>query len=135
MRSLPPEATWSVWLEQLSELARLSLRDPAPVQAVLAELAPMGDVGPVGLEEVRQQDVEARGMAPEEGLEALDRILYASPTPQVIVSPVDLHTLFAHAFALAAGGGNLDERLASLRLIRHVTSARITTGNSRPLAL
>jgi len=50
--ALPSEATWSVWLEQLSELARLSLRDPAPVQAVLAELAPMGDVGPVGLEEV-----------------------------------------------------------------------------------
>ena len=52
LAALPTEATWSVRLEQLSELARLSLRDPAPVQAVLAELAPMGDVGPVGLEEV-----------------------------------------------------------------------------------
>jgi RecB family exonuclease len=43
-----------VWLEQLSELARLSLRDPDPVLAVLAELAPMGDVGPVALEEVAE---------------------------------------------------------------------------------
>jgi CRISPR/Cas system-associated exonuclease Cas4 (RecB family) len=50
--ALPREASWSVWLERLVELAGLSLRDPTPVLAVLAELAPMGDVGPVGLEEV-----------------------------------------------------------------------------------
>jgi len=54
MDSLPATAIWSVWLEQLSELARLSLRDPDPVLAVLAELAPMGDVGPVALEEVAE---------------------------------------------------------------------------------
>ena len=52
--ALPAAATWSVWLEQLAELARLSLRDPDPVLAVLAELAPMGDVGPVALEEVAE---------------------------------------------------------------------------------
>jgi CRISPR/Cas system-associated exonuclease Cas4 (RecB family) len=50
--SLPAGAIWSVWLEQLGELARLALRDPDPVLTVLAELAPMGDVGPVALEEV-----------------------------------------------------------------------------------
>ena len=50
--ALPATALWSVWLEHLSELARISLRDPDPVLAVLAELAPMGDVGPVALEEV-----------------------------------------------------------------------------------
>jgi ATP-dependent helicase/nuclease subunit B len=50
--ALPARGVWSVWLEQLTELARLSLRDPDPVLAVLAELAPMGDVGPVGLDEV-----------------------------------------------------------------------------------
>ena len=50
--ALPREATWSVWVERLGELAGLSLREPAPVLAVLAELAPMGEVGPVGLEEV-----------------------------------------------------------------------------------
>ena len=52
--ALPATALWSVWLEQLSELARVSLRDPDPVLAVLAELAPMGDVGPVALEEVAE---------------------------------------------------------------------------------
>jgi len=52
--ALPATAIWSVWLEQLSELARVSLRDPDPVLAVLAELAPMGDVGPVALEEVAE---------------------------------------------------------------------------------
>ena len=50
--ALPAAAIWSVWLEHLNELARISLRDPDPVLAVLAELAPMGDVGPVALEEV-----------------------------------------------------------------------------------
>jgi ATP-dependent helicase/nuclease subunit B len=49
---LPSEATWSVWLSHLTELAGLSLREPEPVLAVLAELAPMGDVGLVTLEEV-----------------------------------------------------------------------------------
>ena len=52
--ALPKTANWSVWLEQLAELARLSLRDPDPVLSVLAELAPMGDVGPVGLDEVAE---------------------------------------------------------------------------------
>ncbi|MCU1334766.1 MAG: ATP-dependent nuclease, subunit [Bryobacterales bacterium] len=52
--ALPAAATWSVWLEQLAELARLSLRDPDPVLSVLAELAPMGDVGPVALDEVAE---------------------------------------------------------------------------------
>ena len=52
--SLPSSATWGVWLEQLSELARLSLREPEPVLAVLAELGPMADVGPVALEEVAE---------------------------------------------------------------------------------
>jgi len=52
--ALPAAAIWSVWLEQLTELARWSLRDPDPVLAVLAELVPMGDVGPVGLEEVAE---------------------------------------------------------------------------------
>jgi ATP-dependent helicase/nuclease subunit B len=52
--ALPPMAIWSVWLEQLAELARVSLRDPDPVLSALAELAPMGDVGPVGLDEVAE---------------------------------------------------------------------------------
>ncbi len=52
--ALPANDLWSVWLERLAELARAALRDPDPVLAILAELAPMGDVGPVGLDEVAE---------------------------------------------------------------------------------
>lgn len=50
--SLPKSARWREWLEALSELARISLRRPEPVLSVLSELAPMGEVGPVSLDEV-----------------------------------------------------------------------------------
>ena len=49
---LPVSARWSEWIEQLSDLARRSLRRPEPVLAVLAEFEPMGEVGPVTLDEV-----------------------------------------------------------------------------------
>ncbi len=54
LEALPSEARWSSWLELLRALAGRSLREPDPVLAVLADLAPMGEVGPVGLDEVRQ---------------------------------------------------------------------------------
>ena len=54
LAALPAAATWGVWLEHLAELAGMSLRDPDPVLAVLAELTPMGEVGPVALEEVAE---------------------------------------------------------------------------------
>ncbi|WP_437600151.1 PD-(D/E)XK nuclease family protein [Sorangium sp. So ce590] len=46
-------ATWGAWRERLSALATRALRRPERVLAVLAELAPMADVGPVDLGEVR----------------------------------------------------------------------------------
>jgi ATP-dependent helicase/nuclease subunit B len=46
---------WAVWLARLGELAPRVLRQPARVMRVLGELAPLGNVGPVGLDEV--QDV------------------------------------------------------------------------------
>ncbi|WP_437876828.1 PD-(D/E)XK nuclease family protein [Sorangium sp. So ce513] len=46
-------ATWGVWRDRLSALATRALRRPERVLAVLAELAPMADVGPVDLGEVR----------------------------------------------------------------------------------
>lgn len=51
--SWPAKALWKDWIEQLAELAGLALRDPEPVWSVLSELRPMGEVGPVGLDEVR----------------------------------------------------------------------------------
>jgi ATP-dependent helicase/nuclease subunit B len=53
LAGLPVRASWGVWLEHLGSLASRSLRKPARVLGVLAELAPMADVGPVDLAEVR----------------------------------------------------------------------------------
>ncbi|MEO8099527.1 MAG: PD-(D/E)XK nuclease family protein [Acidobacteriota bacterium] len=52
LAELPANAPWSDFLEALGTLARRSLRTPDGVLAVLADLAPMGEVGPVTLEEV-----------------------------------------------------------------------------------
>ncbi len=49
----PAAATWGEWLARFEELAPRVLRKPARVQRVLGELRPMGAVGPVSLEEVR----------------------------------------------------------------------------------
>ncbi len=52
--ALPRGVLWKVWIEKLGELARTALRNPEPVLATLAEFEPMGDVGPVTLEEVAE---------------------------------------------------------------------------------
>jgi ATP-dependent helicase/nuclease subunit B len=51
--ALPISATWGDWCAALAALASRALRDPERVQAVLAELAPMAEVGPVTLGQVR----------------------------------------------------------------------------------
>ncbi|MEN3615161.1 SDR family NAD(P)-dependent oxidoreductase [Plantactinospora sp. ZYX-F-223] len=83
-----------------------------PVMAI--DWGPWREVGmavstevPRGLEEVRRRDLAVRGMSPTEGLEALDRLLAAPLTPQVVVSPVDLSAVFASAFRLTADGDAL----------------------------
>ena len=53
LAELPVEATWGEWIERLSALASRALRRPTRVLSLLAELDPMGDVGPVRLDEVR----------------------------------------------------------------------------------
>jgi ATP-dependent helicase/nuclease subunit B len=52
LHDLPSSAPWSDWLAALRELAQMSLRRPGGVLAILDELLPMSDVGPVGLQEV-----------------------------------------------------------------------------------
>ncbi len=54
LEALPASASWATWKQHLSNLARISLRDPDPVLAILAEFDPMGDVGPASLEEVTE---------------------------------------------------------------------------------
>jgi ATP-dependent helicase/nuclease subunit B len=53
LASWPAAATWSDWLARFERLAPAVLRRPARVSRVLAELRPMGAVGPVTLEEAR----------------------------------------------------------------------------------
>lgn len=52
LHALPSQAPWSQWLEALSRLAARALANTEPVLAVLSELRPMSDVGPVDLDEV-----------------------------------------------------------------------------------
>lgn len=53
LAALPDRATWGAWIDHLSALATRALRRPDRVLAALAELSPMGAVGPVDLAEVR----------------------------------------------------------------------------------
>src|SRR5262249_47034102 len=51
---LPQFETWDRWLDALEELAAKSLRQSEGVMGVLAELRPMADIGPIGLDEIRE---------------------------------------------------------------------------------
>ena len=53
LAELPARARWGEWIDALASLASRALRDPARVHSVLAELAPMADVGPASLREVQ----------------------------------------------------------------------------------
>src|SRR6184192_1932658 len=53
LAALPAQATWGEWLGQLRALATAALRSPDAVLATLAELEPMAPVGPVDLDEVQ----------------------------------------------------------------------------------
>jgi hypothetical protein len=53
LAAFPEEATWGDWLERLGALASMTLARPEGVLRVLAELEPMGIVGPASLDEVR----------------------------------------------------------------------------------
>lgn len=50
--TLPVNTHWGAWIESLSNLARCALRRPESVLAVLSELEPMSEIGPVALDEV-----------------------------------------------------------------------------------
>ena len=52
LSALPAAERWGVWLTHLTALAQMALRRPESVLAVLAELDPMAEVGPVSLDEV-----------------------------------------------------------------------------------
>lgn len=54
LSELPPTAVWSEWLDLLQRLAEIAIRQPEPVLSVLAELRPMGNIGPATLDEIRE---------------------------------------------------------------------------------
>jgi CRISPR/Cas system-associated exonuclease Cas4 (RecB family) len=54
LADLPETAIWKVWLDRLLVLAGMALRKTNTIAAVLSELRPMEEVGPVSLEEVRE---------------------------------------------------------------------------------
>jgi RecB family exonuclease len=53
MSEWPEQASWGEWCERLGALATRALRHPSRVLSVLAELEPLGEIGPVSLEEVK----------------------------------------------------------------------------------
>jgi RecB family exonuclease len=75
---------WSGWLERLRGVAADALVDPAPVLAVLAELEPMAEVGPVDQTEVRLSLMDALGELREEpGSDPYGAVFVGTPTDLV----------------------------------------------------
>jgi RecB family exonuclease len=76
----PPRATWGDWLERFAILASQALRRPDRVLRVLADLAPMGTIGPIGIDEAavvladRLRSIEAEPPARRYG-----RLLVTTP--------------------------------------------------------
>lgn len=52
--ALPDAATWESWLRALGALATRAIARPERLLAVLAELQPMGELGPVSLDEIQR---------------------------------------------------------------------------------
>jgi CRISPR/Cas system-associated exonuclease Cas4 (RecB family) len=54
MAGWPASATWGEWLDSFEAVAPRVLKSPAHVLRVLADLRPMGEVGPIDLDEARR---------------------------------------------------------------------------------
>jgi len=52
LAALPQQASWGEWIAALSQLAENTLREPERILALLDELDPMSDIGPVDLAQV-----------------------------------------------------------------------------------
>ncbi|HVS65515.1 MAG TPA: PD-(D/E)XK nuclease family protein [Thermoanaerobaculia bacterium] len=80
---LPQSATWGRWLESLEELATLVLRRPGSVLALLAELRPMAEVGPVALAQVHQVLSERLGFLQESPGERRYGKVFVATIPEI----------------------------------------------------
>jgi len=54
LADLPVSATWGDWIPVLADLAEMTLRDPERIHALLDELQPMSEIGPITLNGVLQ---------------------------------------------------------------------------------
>lgn len=80
LASWPASATWHEWLERFAALAPRVLRRPARVLQVLAELRPMGAIGPVTLEEARDVLAERlRGLDDRQPPDRYGRVFVGDP--------------------------------------------------------
>ena len=76
----PVQATWAEWLDHFDALAPRVLLRPDRVLRVLADLRPMGAVGPVTLDEAaRVSPIGWRASKPSRPLRRYGRVLVASP--------------------------------------------------------
>ena len=84
MRALaewPAQATWTEWLDTFETLARRALRQPERVLRVLADLRPMGAVGPVTLDEASRVLADRlASIESEPPVRRYGRVLIANPT-------------------------------------------------------
>ena len=80
MAAWPAQADWGEWLDHLDRLAPRTLRAPAYVRRVLADLRPMASVGPVSLTEVRMVLVDRlRSVDREPPSRRYGRVFVGSP--------------------------------------------------------
>lgn len=80
LAGLPDAATWGDWMAALTDLAPRVLRRPERVLEVLAEMAPMAEIGPVGVAEVRAVLTERLSLLEESQPESrFGRVLVAPP--------------------------------------------------------
>jgi ATP-dependent helicase/nuclease subunit B len=126
---LPHAARWGEWTDLLGALASRTLRSPERVQSVLAELAPMAQVGPVGLREVQ--------------LVLAPRLLQiASPPPgarygKVFVAPVeaarglDFAAVFVPGLAEKVFPRKIGEEPILLDAVRDALGADLVTNERR----
>jgi CRISPR/Cas system-associated exonuclease Cas4 (RecB family) len=152
LAALPQRARWGQWLAALSALAPRALRDPARVLAVLAELSPMSEVGPVELGEVRLVlgtrlgEIVARPsgrragrvlVAPVEAARGVsfDLVLVPGLAERVFPQKVSEEPILRDADRLSLGLRTNADRVADERLLLHLavgaTRARLVLSYPR----
>lgn len=107
LAALPRAASWAEWLPALRHLAVGAVREPSGVLRVLAELEPLGPVGPVDLEAV------AHVLTPR--LRDLSVLPESRPSGAVFVAPIEMARGLAFEVVFVPG---LAEKLFPQRILQ-----------------